>query len=93
MPSPPLITNPSVADSLSIAALKRNLAAHATFNDSIVATGTKKEMMARLKAILLVRQMDLIVKEMLCGDETIELEEKDGECTVESEETEGEEGV
>ncbi|KAJ6489068.1 hypothetical protein C8R45DRAFT_901995 [Mycena sanguinolenta] len=67
---PPLIANPDIVPELSAAALKRNLAAHAARNSSIVAAGTKQEMAARLTGLLTMRKADLLVREMLCsGDE------------------------
>ncbi|KAF8155373.1 hypothetical protein K438DRAFT_357150 [Mycena galopus ATCC 62051] len=66
-PKPPLIDNPSVVPELSAAALKRNLAAHATCNSTIVAAGTKPEMALRLKTLLETRKADLLVREMVDG--------------------------
>ncbi|KAJ7111202.1 hypothetical protein C8R43DRAFT_1041770 [Mycena crocata] len=66
-PAPPLIDNPEVVPELSVAALKRNLTAHAAFNPTIIAVGTKVEMTDRLKRILETRQMDLLVREMIQG--------------------------
>ncbi|KAF8133119.1 hypothetical protein K438DRAFT_1985169 [Mycena galopus ATCC 62051] len=66
-PKPPLIDNPSVVPELSAAALKRNLAAHATCNSTIVAAGTKPEMVLRLKTLLETCKADLLVREMVDG--------------------------
>ncbi|KAK7055930.1 hypothetical protein R3P38DRAFT_2682467 [Favolaschia claudopus] len=69
-PKPPLIDNPDIVPELSAAALKRNLAAHAVQNSSIVAAGTKPELALRLKTLLQTRKADLLVREMLAdGDE------------------------
>ncbi|KAK7017350.1 hypothetical protein R3P38DRAFT_2635246 [Favolaschia claudopus] len=69
-PKPPLIDNPDIVAELSAAALKRNLAAHAVQNSSIVAAGTKPELALRLKTLLQTRKADLLVREMLAdGDE------------------------
>ncbi|KAF8896639.1 hypothetical protein BD779DRAFT_1433731, partial [Infundibulicybe gibba] len=64
-PLPPLITNPDVCVQLSIAALKRNLAAHAEKNPRILSAGTKAEMIERLYNILKTRRMDLLVRGMV----------------------------
>lgn len=69
-PSPPLITNPQSCAQLSLAALKRNLEAHAACNPSILATGTRPEMVQRLSEILKTRKLDLLVKDMLSGNES-----------------------
>jgi hypothetical protein len=61
-PVPPLIVDPALCSKLSIAALRRNLASHATCNRSIIATGTKVEMVERLKKILKTREMDLLTR-------------------------------
>ncbi|KAH9481854.1 hypothetical protein JR316_0006384 [Psilocybe cubensis] len=66
-PIPPLITNPHICSHLSSAALKRNLEAHAARNSSIVASGTRLEMIERLTKILETRLLDLLVVEMLDG--------------------------
>ena len=66
-PAPPLVTNPELCDSLSATALKKNLAAHAQCNPTIVATGTRQEMLARLKEILETRNADLLLAQMLLG--------------------------
>ncbi|KAJ7146769.1 hypothetical protein C8R44DRAFT_758128 [Mycena epipterygia] len=71
-PTPPLIASPMVVPELSAAALKRNLAAHATCNPAVVATGTKPEMVDRLRGILETRQMDLLVRDMIQGVESAE---------------------
>ncbi|KAJ7505587.1 hypothetical protein B0H11DRAFT_1850811 [Mycena galericulata] len=64
-PTPPLVANPSVVPDLSVAALKRNLTAHAACNPAVVAAGTKPEMAARLREILEMRKMDLLVRQMI----------------------------
>ena len=67
-PLPPLITNPHACVQLSLAALKRNLEAHAACNPSILAAGTRPEMIQRLSEILKIRKMDMLVKDMLVKD-------------------------
>ncbi|KAL1721344.1 hypothetical protein EV715DRAFT_195328 [Schizophyllum commune] len=64
-PTPPLITNPALCAQLSAAALKRNLAAHAAVNPKIIAAGTKAEMMERLTGVLKVRELDVLVRELM----------------------------
>lgn len=68
-PQPPLIVDPAACATLSVSALKRNLAEHAVFNLTIIASGTKAELVARLKSILEMRQMDMLVREMICGED------------------------
>jgi hypothetical protein len=68
-PEAPLIVDPTACVTLSVSALKRNLIEHAVFNPAIIASGTKAELVARLKNILETRQMDMLVKEMICGEE------------------------
>ncbi|KZT27210.1 hypothetical protein NEOLEDRAFT_1061180, partial [Neolentinus lepideus HHB14362 ss-1] len=68
-PHPPLIVDPAACDSLSVAALKRNLSEHANYNNTIIASGTKVEMAVRLRGILETRKMDLLVRTMLWGEE------------------------
>ncbi|TFK50185.1 hypothetical protein OE88DRAFT_1632051, partial [Heliocybe sulcata] len=68
-PRPPLIVEPGACDSLSVAALKRNLGEHANYNKAIVTSGTKAEMMGRLKGLLEARKMDLLVRAMVWGEE------------------------
>ncbi|KAG2348083.1 hypothetical protein BDR05DRAFT_875592 [Suillus weaverae] len=67
-PALPLITDPSACPLLSNVALIRNLQAHADVNPTIVPTGTRLEMIERLKKLLERRQMDLIVRSMICGE-------------------------
>ncbi|KAG1736567.1 hypothetical protein EDB19DRAFT_1637625 [Suillus lakei] len=67
-PALPLITDPSACPLLSNVALIRNLQAHADVNTLIVPTGTRLEMIERLKKLLERRQMDLIVRSMICGE-------------------------
>ncbi|KAF8626955.1 hypothetical protein AX15_004620 [Amanita polypyramis BW_CC] len=62
---PPLISNPSLCSRLSVAALKRNLAAHAVVNRDVSTGGTKKEMVERLKMLLETRLADLEVRRMI----------------------------
>ncbi|KAF8151043.1 hypothetical protein B0H34DRAFT_785117 [Crassisporium funariophilum] len=69
-PLPPLITNHRGCPQLSEAALKRNLEAHAACNPSIVTSGTRPEMISRLSEILKTRKLDIIVKDMLDGNES-----------------------
>ncbi|KAG2107186.1 uncharacterized protein F5147DRAFT_837448 [Suillus discolor] len=59
-PALPLVTDPSACPLLSDVALIRNLQAHADVNPSIVPTGTRLEMIERLKKLLERRQMDLV---------------------------------
>ncbi|EAU85193.1 hypothetical protein CC1G_06209 [Coprinopsis cinerea okayama7 len=66
-PRPPLITDPELCTSLTAAALRKNLSAHAAKNRDIVTTGSQTEMAARLAEILRRRQGDLIVARMLRG--------------------------
>ncbi|KII84371.1 hypothetical protein PLICRDRAFT_362655 [Plicaturopsis crispa FD-325 SS-3] len=69
-PSPPLIKSPSACATLSVAALKRNLLAHAEYNADIVANGTKNGMAERLRTILQTRKMDIVVRKMIWHDES-----------------------
>ncbi|PFH51112.1 hypothetical protein AMATHDRAFT_143372, partial [Amanita thiersii Skay4041] len=62
---PPLITNPNLCDRLSVAALQRNLAAHAEVNRSISARGTKDEMGERLRKLLEMRLGDLEIRRIM----------------------------
>ncbi|KAF7327329.1 hypothetical protein MKEN_00310400 [Mycena kentingensis (nom. inval.)] len=71
--APPLISSVALVPNLSVAALKRNLAAHAARNSSIIACGTKPELAARLKGILEMREQDLLVREMLEAEPTPEV--------------------
>ncbi|KAI0667959.1 hypothetical protein C8Q78DRAFT_1071662 [Trametes maxima] len=64
-PAPPLITVPDAVPDLTVAALKRNLAAHADRNPKILASGTKAEMMERLSGILRTREGDLAIRTLL----------------------------
>jgi hypothetical protein len=66
-PRPPLITNPRVCAQLSVAALQRNLAAHARVNPALVVAGGKEEMIVRLEALLEMRKMDMLVRDMILG--------------------------
>ena len=66
-PCPPLIANPKVCAQLSVAALQRNLAAHAQANPAIMASGSKEEMIARLEVLLEMRKMDMLVRDMILG--------------------------
>lgn len=68
-PTPPLIVNSAVASQLSVAALKRNLTAHAISNPTIIPSGTKAEMAERLEKMLKIREADLMVREMIWGDD------------------------
>jgi len=67
-PVAPLITDPSACSLLSNASLIRNLDAHSAVNTSIVPTGTRSELIERLTKLLERRQMDLIVRTMICGE-------------------------
>jgi hypothetical protein len=64
---PPLVFDPSVVDDLSMSALKRNLTAHAACNDAIGTSGTKRELAERLKRALSARQIDMLVRGMMCS--------------------------
>jgi hypothetical protein len=68
-PEPPLIVDPTACRTLSLSALQLNLAEHAVFNPTIIASGTEAELAARLESILQTRQMDMLVREMICGEE------------------------
>ncbi|KAF8442176.1 hypothetical protein L210DRAFT_929211 [Boletus edulis BED1] len=68
-PTPPLISDPGIICMLSKTALSRNLEAHAAINSSIVSTGPQDEMEERLGKILEVRNHDLVVREMLVGQD------------------------
>ena len=87
--APPLIAEPSCVDTLSVAVLKRNLAAHAACNETIFVGGTKREMVRRLREVLSVRKVDMLVKEMIWADSEIGEEE---DRIMEEEEEEEEEG-
>jgi len=64
---PPLVSSPDECGALTVAGLKKNLAAHAEKNPAILASGTKTEMVPRLREILKRREMDLVVARMLLG--------------------------
>jgi len=64
-PFPPLITDPEACSTLSCAALRRNLSAHAESNPAIVVGGTKDEMVLRLEGLLRTRKLDLLVRRMI----------------------------
>ena len=66
-PKAPLIVEPTACAALSVAALKRNLSGHAAFNPDIVSSGTKLELVERLKKILETRQIDMVIRDMLWG--------------------------
>jgi len=68
-PTAPLTMDPDACESLTDEALRRNLAAHAEVNPDIVATGTRKEMVERLRALLELRRQDLVVSELVIGEE------------------------
>jgi hypothetical protein len=67
-PVPPLIVDPDLCSRLSLGALERNLAQHATCNPGILTTGKKPEMVKRLEKILKTRKMDLLVMDMVWGN-------------------------
>lgn len=69
-PIAPLITDPCACRSLSANALKMNLAAHAVFNPSIYLSGSKLELIDRLREILETRLADRVVKEIVWGYES-----------------------
>ena len=64
-PLSPLITDPEACSTLSCAALRRNLSAHAESNPAIVVGGTKDEMVLRLQGLLRTRKLDLLVRRMI----------------------------
>ncbi|KIJ32498.1 hypothetical protein M422DRAFT_234044 [Sphaerobolus stellatus SS14] len=64
-PVAPLIIDPAAVSSLSVNALKANLAGHAQFNPSIYLSGSRPELVNRLRGILARREGDLVVKEVL----------------------------
>jgi len=76
-PRPPLITNPKVCAQLSIAALQRNLAAHSIKNPDISVVGSKNEMKERLTALLEMRKMDMLVRDMILGNDRDVFEEEE----------------
>ncbi|KAI0069802.1 hypothetical protein K474DRAFT_1693993 [Panus rudis PR-1116 ss-1] len=76
-PEAPLITDPHVVRDLSIAALKRNLSAHAEYNHAILAEGSREEMADRLTTLLETRQADLIVRSILWKDDVTMVDDKD----------------
>jgi hypothetical protein len=67
-PKPPLIVEPTACASLSVSALRRNLTEHAAFNPSIITSGSKVELVARLQHILKTRKMDVLVRDMMWGE-------------------------
>lgn len=67
-PLPPLITSPQASTQLSWAALKHNLEAHAACNPSIITIGTRLEMVQRLSDILKIRKLDMLLMDMLNGN-------------------------
>ncbi|KAF9077320.1 hypothetical protein BDP27DRAFT_1312194 [Rhodocollybia butyracea] len=78
-PQPPLITSPVLCPKLSAGALQRNLEAHAEVANKhqavagkaapsrIFTGGTKEEMCERLRELLVRREVDLVVWEMVYG--------------------------
>lgn len=64
-PVPPLITDPAACADLSVAALRRNLVAHAGYDERIVVGGTREEMAERLEKLLRMREEDMGVREMV----------------------------
>lgn len=60
-PEPPLVVNPFACLMLSESALRCNLEAHASVNPSILASGTREEMVKRLMKILERRKLDQLV--------------------------------
>jgi hypothetical protein len=68
-PEPQLLTDASAVGKLSAAALRRNLVAHAAHSAAVVAGGTKSDMAARLGELLERRAADLVVRELLWGEE------------------------
>lgn len=68
-PLPPLISDPDIVSTLSKTALSHNLTVHASVNSSIVSSGPREEMEVRLWKILDMRRQDLVVREMLVGQD------------------------
>ncbi|KAF8521603.1 hypothetical protein BU17DRAFT_87837 [Hysterangium stoloniferum] len=86
-PVAPMITDPLACPHLSLNALKANLAGHAVFNPSIYLSGSKVELIHRLRDILERRQNDRIVKEVVWGHDSSEDGEGEGEGSEEAKET------
>lgn len=49
----------------------RNLEAHAACNSSIIASGSRAEMIERLSKILVIRKLDMLVVGMLQGNDFV----------------------
>ncbi|KAF9450492.1 hypothetical protein P691DRAFT_758159 [Macrolepiota fuliginosa MF-IS2] len=64
---PPLISDYELVGSLSLVELRKNLAAHAAVDKTIITTGNKADMGERLSRLLKQRMDDMRVKEMLEG--------------------------
>jgi len=64
-----MITDPNACSSLSVNALKANLAGHAQFNPTIYLSGSKPELIDRLRGILERREADQIVRDIVYGQE------------------------
>ncbi|KAI0311257.1 hypothetical protein OF83DRAFT_1177766 [Amylostereum chailletii] len=79
-PAPPLVTDPDACAALALAALKRNLHAHAQCDpeSDVVATGSKAQMCRRLKEVLVRRREDLAVREVVWRGREGEGEEEEG---------------
>ena len=65
MSSLTLVTDPGAVECLSVATLKRNLAAHAEVNSQISTQGTKQELATRLKTVLETRKADLLAQKLI----------------------------
>ena len=63
---------------LPVNALKANLAGHAVFNPSIYHSGSKPELVDRLRRILERRQADRVVKKIVWGYESSTEESNEG---------------
>ncbi|EDQ98670.1 uncharacterized protein LACBIDRAFT_298340 [Laccaria bicolor S238N-H82] len=61
----PLITDQEACSTLSWAALRRNLSAHAESNLAIVVGGTKDEVVLKLEGSLRTRTLDSLVRRMI----------------------------
>ena len=70
-PSTLLITDSEVCSTLSCAALRRNLSAHAVSNLAIVVGGAKDDMVLRLEGWLRTRRLDLLVRRIFGGEDLL----------------------
>ena len=70
-PPSPLITDSEVCSTLSCAALRRNLSAHAESNLPIVVGGAEDDMVLRLEGWLRTRRLDLLVRRIFGGEDLL----------------------